>query len=505
MRAEAAYAELIAHFRELAVLESCEDLLGWDEETYMPPRGVEHRGNQLALLAGMTHDRLTHPRVGELLADLAHADLVQELHSVPETNVRELRRLYTRAIRLPRLLVEEITRTTCLAQQAWTVAYRKSDFPSFQPWLEKIVVLMRQQADALGYATVAYDALLDEYEPGARSDQLADLFAALRKELVPLANHLTAVRRRPNGAILRRAFPVDRQRQFAQRVALAIGFDFQRGRLDSTTHPFCMTIGPHDCRITTRYDQGFCDAFFGMLHELGHGLYEQGLDPDHYGTPMGESGSVGVHESQARLWENTIGRSLSFWQYFYPALQEAFPESLRDVGLDEFHLAINNVEATPVRVGSDEVTYNLHVMLRFELEQALLKGDLPVSDLPGAWNEAYRHYLGITPKNDREGCLQDSHWSEGIIGYFPTYTLGNIMAAQLFARAQKDLGDLDAAFGRGDFTGLLGWLRAKVHRHGQRYSATELIEAATGSPPDHCHLIGALRRRYGELYGLAEC
>jgi carboxypeptidase Taq len=361
-----------------------------------------------------------------------------------------------------------------------------------------------------------YDPLLDEYEPGAKSAELAILFDALRRELTPLVAAITeAAPRRVGGAglgtrenpageaILRRCYPIERQRVFGEAVAAAVGFDFRRGRLDVTAHPFCTGIGPGDCRITTRFDERqFSDAFFGILHEVGHGLYEQGLDETHYGTPMGEAVSLGIHESQSRLWENLVGRSRSFWAYWLPMAQRIFHEALADVTLDQFHAAVNHVAPSLIRIRADEATYNLHILIRFELEQALLTGALPVGDLPVAWDQKYRETLGVTPSCDAEGCLQDIHWSAGLIGYFPTYTLGNLYAAQLLAAAQAELDRLDEAFARGDFHGLLGWLRDKIHNQGQRHRSAALIEHATGSPPDHHPLIEGLRRKYAELYGI---
>jgi carboxypeptidase Taq len=333
--------------------------------------------------------------------------------------------------------------------------------------------------------------------------------------LVPLVGALSARtpcsagERSPTGTvaagdgILTRHFPRDRQRIFAEAAAGALGFDFNRGRLDVAAHPFCTGIGPGDCRITTRYDERqFADAFFGVLHEVGHGLYEQGLDPAHYGTPMGEAVSLGVHESQSRLWENAVGRGRAFWTYWFPLAQRVFHEALADVSIDAFHRAVNRVEPSLIRVQADEATYNLHIIVRFELEQALLSGALAVADVPAAWNEKYRETLGVTPRTDAEGCLQDIHWSAGLVGYFPTYTLGNIYAAQFFARALAELGDLDSAFARGDFRPLLDWLRAQVHAHGQRYRAAELIERVTGSKPDHRPLVESLRRKFAEVYGV---
>jgi carboxypeptidase Taq len=457
----------------------------------------------MALLVGMHHEKATDPRIGQLLGELETSPLVDDPHAPAAVNIRELRRRYDRLTRLPRLLVEEIARTTSLAQQEWTAARQDADFDRFRPWLEKIVALKGHEADALGYETVAYDALLDEYEPGARSQEIALLFDDLRRELVPLATALTHARRQPHAALLHREYPIEQQRLFGETVAAAIGFDFHRGRLDTTTHPFFSTIGPGDCRITTRYSRhNFNDALFGILHEAGHGLYEQGLDPEHHGTPMGEAVSLGIHESQARLWENIVGRSRPFWAHFFPFARRVFHETLHDVTFEDFHFAINHVEPSFIRVTAEEVTYNQHILVRFDLERALVVGDLKAADVPGAWNESYRHYLGITPANDTEGCLQDGHWASGLIGYFPTYTLGNMIAAQLFARAVEELGDLSEPFARGDFGGLLGWLRQKIHRHGHRYAAAQLIEHVTGSPLDHRPLVQALRRKYGELYGI---
>jgi carboxypeptidase Taq len=503
MDPRAAYDQLLRRGRENAVLGSCSAVLGWDEQTYMPPGGAEHRGEQMALLAGLHHERATDPKVGELLAEVEGSDLVSEPDSSEAANVREMRRSFDRLTKLPRTLVEELARAASLAQQEWIVARREDRFEHFRPWLETIVTLKRQQAECLGFEEEIYDALLDEYEPGARSRPLAALFDALRRELVPLVGAIAGASRRPDAAMLRREFPVDRQRVFGEAVAAAVGFDFRRGRLDTAEHPFCTGIGPGDCRLTTRYDaRDFGKAFFGVLHEVGHGLYDQGLEPAHFGTPMGESVSLGIHESQSRLWENAVGRGRPFWTYWFPMARRVFHKALADADLDAFLAAINVVTPSLIRVEADEVTYSLHVLVRFELERALLAGDLAVADLPGAWAEAYDRYLGVRPSGDADGCLQDIHWSAGLVGYFPTYTLGNVYAAQLFARADADLGGLAGPFARGDFSGLLGWLREKVHRQGQRYRSAALVERVTGSPPDPRPLVEALRRKYGEVYGL---
>jgi carboxypeptidase Taq len=500
MKPEAAYEELIQRTRESALLSSSAEILSWDEQVYMPPGGAEYRGQQLALLAGLHHERETDPRVGELLAAVEGSSLVSDLLSPAAVNVRELRRAYDRSTRLPRRLVEELAGLVPVAQQAWVSARQRADFATFNPWLEKMVALKRHEAQALGYENVAYDALLDEYEPGVRSEDLALLFDTLRQEVVPLVAELTYNAPKPKTAVLRREFPVERQRMFSEEVAATLGFDFQRGRLDTTVHPFFSSIGPGDCRITTRFSAtNFCDSFFGVLHEVGHGLYEQGLDPEYYDTPMGESASLGIHESQARLWENAVGRSRAFWQHLLPRARRLFPEALQQVGLDEFHAAINHVEPSPLRVGADEATYDLHILIRFELEQALIAGDVSCSEIPTAWNEKYRHYLGIVPSNDAEGCLQDAHWSEGLIGYFPTYTLGNLYAAQLYESAVRAMPDLEKQFACGEFNGLLSWLRDQLYRQGHRFRAVMLIEHITGSAPSHRAFVASLRKKYAQL------
>jgi carboxypeptidase Taq len=503
MHAPDAYQELLRSAREEVLLASCAALLEWDEQTCMPAGGVEQRSRQRALLAGLLHERASDPRRGELLAEVEASDLARDPDSVAAANLRELRRAHERSRRLPRRLVEETARVTSLAQPEWQAAREQAEFARFEPWLQKIVVLKREEARCAGFEGEAYDALLDVYEPGARSADLDRLFDTLRQELVPLAAAVAAEPRPPRAAVLRRDFPIDRQRSFGEALATALGFDFERGRLDVSAHPFSTSIGPGDCRITTRFDaRNFADGFFAILHEVGHALYEQGLDPEQRGTPAGEANSIGMHEAQSRLWENRVGRSRAFWEHLFPRAQEAFRRTLRGVGLDEFYRAINAVTPSLIRVDADELTYGLHILARFELERALVRDDLPVADLPSAWREAYRRHLGVEPGNDAEGCLQDGHWSEGLIGYFPTYALGDVYAAQLFERAAQELGDLEARIARGDFAALRDWLRERVHRLGSRFPAARLIERVTGRPPDPRALVETLRRKYGELYAL---
>lgn len=502
MAAHDAYQELIRRYREARMLDSIASLVGWDERTYMPPKGSAHRAEQMALLATMTHEKITAPRLGEFLGELERSPLASGGDTPEAVNIREIRRGYDRAVKVPARLVEELARTVTRAQNVWQEARQKNDFPSFAPWLEKIVALKREEAQAVSFQESPYDALLDEYEPGATTREITQVFAELRKELTPLVAALTSSSRKPRGDILTREFAVDRQHLFGQSAAAAIGFDFAAGRLDTTVHPFCSGIGPGDCRLTTRYHpRELNQGVFGILHEAGHGIYEQGLDPAHFGTPMGSAVSLGIHESQSRLWENQVGRGRPFWEHFLPRLKQSFPGTIDDVTLDDFLLAINQVARSFIRVEADEVTYNLHIILRFELEQALISGDLKPSDAPAAWNEKFKKSFDLTPPDDAHGCLQDIHWSMGGLGYFPTYTLGNLYAAQFMDQARRDLPGLDDDFRRGEFGRLKTWLNEKIHRHGTRWRPRLLCEKITGRPLGPAPLMNYLRQKFEELYG----
>ncbi len=499
MRSDA-YNELISTTRDIALLGSVESVLGWDERVMMPDKGAEHRANQMALLARLTHQQLTSPRVGELLTTIEGSDLVTDPESDAAVNVREIRRSYDRAIKVPTKLVEELTKTGVLGQQAWVDARKRSDFATFRPWLEKIVDLKRQEAACVGFKDHPYDALLDDYEPGDTTADVTRVFESLRGPLVEIVGAIAQSGKIAPIELFERDYPAAAQQQFARDAAAKVGFDFTAGRLDVSVHPFCTHLGPGDVRMTTRYNEGKFGAFFGVLHETGHGLYSQGLDDKHFGTPRGQYISLGIHESQSRLYENFVGRSRSFWEFFYPRAQQSFPEALRDVSMQQWLFANNDVRPGFIRVEADEATYNLHILLRFELEQALISGDLAPADVPAAWNERMRRYLGLTPPDDARGCLQDIHWSSGGIGYFPTYTLGNLYAAQFFEQATKDLGDLDAQFARGEFQPLLRWLTENVHHHGRRYTARQLVKRVTGRDLSAEPLLNHLRGKAAEFY-----
>ena len=495
------YAALIRAMKEISLLGSTGSVLHWDEQTHLPPKGAEHRGNQVSLIARMTHEQFTSPRTGQMLAAVESSDLVKEAESDPAANVRDLRRQYDRATKIPPALVEEMSKTAVLAHHAWVDARKKSDYPMFKPWLAKTLDLKKQEAACIGFQTTPYDALLDEYEPGETTANLVRVFQSLREPLIDLVGRITGSSKKAPIDILERHYPPAAQEALAREASQRIGFDYESGRLDVSVHPFCTDLGPGDVRITTRYDeQFFGDAFFGVLHETGHALYEQGLPHEHWGTPLGTAISLGIHESQSRLWENLVGRSRPFWEFFFPKAKAAFPEQLKDVTLEQWHFAINDVRPSFIRTESDEATYNLHILLRFEMEQALLTGDLSVSDVPGAWNERMKKYLGVTPPDDARGCLQDIHWSSGSFGYFPTYTLGNLYAAQFFEHARRELGNLDEQFSGGVYAALLTWLRDKIHRHGRRYTAPDLVKRITGRELSAEPLLNHLRENARELY-----
>ncbi len=498
------YEHLLASLREVALVNSVVWVLEWDEQVVMPPGGAEYRAEQKAWLARTAHAKHTAPSFGDALAAAEHEQANAEPDSEAAALLRQARRNYDRNVKLPGALVEELTRTTTLAHHAWADARKANDPARFTPWLTKIIALKQQQAGCIAApGQSAYDVLVDEFEPGETTAHLREVFGALRAPLVDLVGRVMASGRKVPSDILARDFPVGAQEALGREAAKLLGYDFERGRLDVSVHPFSSTLGPGDSRITTRYHANrFSDAFFGVMHETGHALYEQGLPGKHYGTPLGEAVSLGVHESQSRFWENLVGRSRSFWRFFYPKAQAAFPGALGAVSEDQFVAAINGIRPSEIRVEADEATYNLHILLRFELEQALMDGSLKAQDVPAAWGDKLHELLGIRPSSDERGCLQDVHWSGGALGYFSTYTLGNVFSAQLFEAAGRDLGDLDASFERGEFAPLREWLRDKVHRHGQRYRPQDLVARATGAAPSVEPLLRHLRRKADEYYGV---
>jgi carboxypeptidase Taq len=502
-----AYAQLLRELREIAVLASTSATLGWDQETMMPDGGAALRGEQTALLEAMIHERRTAPRFGELLAE-AEADPAVAEDPVAAANLREIRRDHERQTRFPTSLVREFAEVTTLAMHAWKAARENSDFAAFAPWLERVVRLNRDRAECLGVpeSGEAYDTLLDEYEPGMTTAELTRVFSELREGLAPLIHELVGSGRKPDTSWQNAALAVDRQAAFNRAVVERMGFDFSAGRLDVSTHPFCTGLGAGDTRLTTRYDETqFASALNATMHEAGHGLYEQNLPKaDRFGQPLAEAASTGIHESQSRMWENLVGRSRPFWEWALPRMQETFDlPALRALDVETVYRGMNVVEPNLIRIESDEATYNLHIMLRFDLERAMLREELNVADLPAAWAERMRNDLGLEVPDDRRGALQDIHWSMGAIGYFPTYSLGNLYAAQIWDTLRTALPDLDDQLRAGEFLPLRDWLVENVHAHGRRFRAPELCERITGKPLSHEPLLRSLGARLREAYGLA--
>ena len=479
--------------RELAVINSAAAVIGWDQETYLPPAAAKFRADQLAWLSSRAHELATSEAWKSDLEAAKAADAGTDFKLT--ANLRELRREFDRSAKLPVELVARDSVASSLAKHAWADARERSDFSSFAPHLETLLEIAREKAELWGYANEPYDALLAGYERGTSTAAVAALFDAMRP-----AVRETAARAVENSAMHAPTlpagpYPVAAQQNFNARVAEAIGFDFQAGRIDTTTHPFCTTLGPRDVRLTTRYmESDFTSSLFGVLHEAGHGLYEQGVPADDFGLPSGSAVSLGIHESQSRLWENHVGRSRTFWEKWYPAAQESFPQ-LAGFPLEKFLRYLWRAEFSPIRVEADEATYDLHILLRFELERRMVSGSLKVADVPAAWNELFRDLFGFAPKDDRHGCLQDIHWSMGGLGYFATYTLGNINSAQLFAAAGKNT-TVAAAIDRADYLPLLGWLRKSVHARGATLDPAELIRQATGSAPSTDAYLAHLKSRY---------
>lgn len=499
------YRELTQLLREAAVLSSASATLAWDQETFMPPAAAPLRAEQLSALTALVHERRTSPRLAELL-ERCEGDAALAADPAVAANLREVRRSVELATRLPTELVREIAETSSHALEAWKDARERADFPAFAPWLAKTVELNRRKAECYGVPAGgdAYDALLDEFEPGMTGAEVERVFGALRAGLAPLIAAVAESERKPGARLAALRVPAAAQEALSRTVLERIGFDFRAGRLDVSTHPFCEGAGPGDTRMTTRYrEDAFLDALVSSMHEAGHGMYEQGLPKaEHFGEPLAEAASFGIHESQSRMWENMVGRSRAFWEWALPEARSAFGGVLDGVEVEEVYGFLNTVEPGLTRVEADEATYNLHVMLRFDLERAMLRGDLPVRDVPGAWNERMRQDLGVVVPDDRRGALQDIHWSMGALAYFPTYTLGNVYAAQFWEAIRAAIPDLDAQVARGDFSALLAWLRENVHRHGRRFRAPELCERITGGPLSPEPLLRYLEGKLRPLYGI---
>ena len=494
------FTQLKSIIEEIYDLDRAAGVLHWDMQTYMPPGGAEDRGNQLATLARLIHRRLTSDETSKLIGEAEKETIGLDPDSDTARELKKIKREYDKAVRVPADKVAEFARVRTLAQNAWVKARAESDFKQFQPQLEKIVELRKEYASYFAPYDNVYDPLLDDYEPGLKTADVKEIFDNLRPQQVALIKEITA-RPQVNDAFLSLEYPEQDQWDFGVDVITRFGYDWQRGRLDKTAHPFTTSFGHGDVRLTTRvYPTRFSSALFGTMHECGHGLYEQNIGRDYRRTALDGPASFAVHESQSRLWENLVGRSLPFWRYFYPRLQERFKSQLANVTLNDFYRGINKVQPSYIRVEADEATYNLHIMLRLELEIALMDGSLAVRDLPDAWNSHMQDYLGITPPDDAQGVLQDVHWSGGMIGYFSTYALGNLVSVQIWEKILDDIPDLEGQITSGDFSALLDWLRNKVHRFGAKYEPQKLVMQVTGSKIDPNPYMRYLSNKYGEIY-----
>lgn len=498
------FESVSSHVRETALLEATLALLEWDERTGLPSKAGGYRAEQATLLSGMIHRRKTDDSLGEKLEQLADSDLGRDLDSKEGATIARLNKDFQKNRKLPVELVEAISKATVLGQQAWEKARKADDWLAFKPHMEEIFKLRKQEAALLkSEGASEYDALLDNYEEGAETSKLVEIFGELRDELVNLVQQLSEAPGRPDGRSWKRPVPAKNQKKVSHWIAEQIGFSFERGRLDETSHPFCTTLGPDDCRILTRYQPDyFPSAFYGTMHEAGHGLYEQGLPTEWYGLPPGTYASLGVHESQSRLWENFVGRSQSFWSWAFPNLSPMVDGAWDGLTSEDLYRDANLVRPSLIRVEADEVTYNLHILIRFEIEQQLMSGELSVSDAPDAWNERYEHYLGIKPPSAADGILQDVHWSAGLVGYFPTYSLGNLYAAQLMAAAESAVGDLSEQFSKGEFGPLLGWMQEHVHAFGFSKHPAQIVEQASGQSLSAKPLVKYLRGKLEPIYGV---
>lgn len=495
--------------REYRLLSHASAVLHWDQETYMPEAAVQDRADQLSLLSGLMHDRISRPEIGEQLTSLGVAFEQDPVPRVPETFqgierafLRELARQYRRNSKIPRRVVTELTKQTAIGQRVWSEARKEADFSKFSAQLSVILDLVREVSSCLGFEDHPYDPLLDEYEPWMKTAEVGEVFAGLREGLKKLIDRIKGSGKTVDTEFLNRSYEIEKQKAFGLRVLESLGYDFERGRLDESTHPFTTTLGSSDVRITTRYNSRFFpSAIFGTIHECGHGLYELGFDPIVRGTLLAEGASLGLHESQSRMMENMIGRSLAFWTCFYPELKTLFPDPLADVDLRCFYEGINRVAPSFIRVEADEVTYNLHILLRFELEKQLVSGDLAVEDLPAAWNVKMEELFGLRPPDDAKGVLQDIHWSGGMFGYFPTYSLGNLYAAQFFNTLKGDIPDWCKQVEEGHFQTILDWLKGNIHKHARVYSARELCTRVTGESLNPRYLLEYLEEKFGDIYG----
>lgn len=494
----ALYDDFKAKMQKITDVRMATAVLGWDQETYLPEKGAGFRGQQITTLSSIAHEMSTEKALGDLLRELHQR---HDLEPVAKRNVDLALEDYEKHLKYPAPFVAALSQATNASYHAWVKARKANDYKLFAPELANMVSLKRQEADLLGYTGHPYNALLDEYEKGATVAMLDTIFGEVKTALTPLLQQIAA-RPQVDKSVLFKTYPKDQQWAFGMEILAAMGYDLQAGRQDISEHPFTTSFSPEDVRVTTRVDENdFGNMTWSCIHEGGHALYEQGLPTSQYGLPCGEAASLGIHESQSRLWENNIGRSKGFWEHHYPALQARFPENLQAVPLNDFYHAMNQVQPSLVRTEADELTYHSHVMIRYEIEKALLEGTLDTKDLSAVWNQHYEQFLGVKVPDDAQGVLQDIHWSHGSFGYFPTYSLGSFYAAQFMHAAGQQVAGLEAGIKAGNYTALLQWLRKEIHAHGRFYTSNELCEKVTGETLQFRYFLDYAKTKYGEIYG----
>ena len=499
MTIDSNYKELVEQLKKGFHLKSTLNLLHWDEQVNLPPKSTENRAKQIATLSEVVHNECTTPAIGKYLDKLEAEKGI--LSPEQWTVVRETRKAYDRARKIPGEFVARKAESQSIAYKAWTESIKTSDFEQFAPHLLKQIDYAIEEANFVGSHDNPYDYWVDQHDPGLTSEFIEKRFSELKKGLLPIVKQIADSSIKPNSKILKN-FSIDDQEVFMREVTERLGFDYERGRIDKSVHPFC-SGNPDDVRMTTRFQKDVpLDSLLSAIHEAGHALYEQGLPKAHIGTPLSEHIGMAVHESQSRMWENQVGRSRGFWKFWEPRYRELFSEQLKDIDSELFYLTVNAVERNPIRVDSDEVTYNLHIILRFELEKALFDGSVKVKDLPETWNRLSQEIIGLTPKNNKEGVLQDVHWSGGYFGYFPSYCLGNMIAAQLWNTVNKQIPTLEESFAQGNYKPLLDWLRTNVHQYGKQYNTQEIVEKVTGEALSPKYLLAYLSERYLPLYSL---
>ena len=482
-------------------LVSASALLSWDQEVYMPKKGMNIRAVSIAELSAVIHSKFISIDSDGLLTGLKQQLDAKKLKGPDAVIVSETWRGFERERKLPEDFVRELAETSSKSQGVWAEARQKNDFKLFLPCLEKIVKLKRKEADFVGYKNSPYDALIDVFEPGMTTERAFQILNDLKNFLMPFLKKIKASKVKINSKVLEGKFPLETQMEFNKMLISKMGFDLNAGRIDSTTHPFATGLNPRDVRITTRYREH--DALYSLgslIHEAGHGIYEQGLPIEHFGTPLAEAVSYGIHESQSRMWENIIGKSKPFWEYFYPRLQKIFPKPFKTVPLNEFYKIINKVEPSLIRTESDEVTYNLHIIIRFEIEKGLIEGSIDMKDLSQIWNTKMKEYFGINVPKDSVGVLQDVHWSSGLFGYFPTYSFGNLYSAQFYAAMKKQIPNIDTQISKGKFEEVGKWLQKNIHAHGKTYTASELVKKVTGEELTSSYFIEYLKSKYQDIY-----